>query len=222
MPRLLLMALILPIAACTPALQPVVEVGEGADAPAWRSAIRPADAERIGMLPTIWSLARATLTVRQKALAQREGDLLDPDAARDHPAIPPGSYRCRLVRIDGTDRRKEQVRSFKEFYCYIRGERDNRLSFTKQTGSELPGGWLHPDGERRLVMVGAMQREQGDNSLNYGDEPERDLVGVVERIGPFRWRLVLPPKRTEPRLDIYELTPVPAEEQVPEPRAPAE
>jgi len=44
-------------------------------------------------------------------------------------------------------------------------------------------------------------------------------VGVIERIGPFRWRLVLPWRGERPGLDIYELTPVPLEQQAAEPPA---
>ena len=39
----------------------------------------------------------------------------------------------------------------------------------------------------------------------YGRDPERDQVDVVERIGPQRWRLVLPFPQQESTLDIIEL-----------------
>src|SRR3546814_14937312 len=66
------------------------------------------------------------------------------------------------------------------------------LSFTKQSGSDLPAGYLYADGERRYVFLGARQDAPGDVSLGYGVDPERDVAGVVERVGPFRWRLVAP------------------------------
>ncbi len=40
----------------------------------------------------------------------------------------------------------------------------------------------------------------------YADNPERDVIGVVERIGDFRYRLVLPRPRGA-ILEIYELVP---------------
>ncbi len=215
-------ALLLLLSACsyrqTRLVQDAVSApGASAD---WRAALSADDRALIDDLPAYWDRTLKAVPGRHHADIAAEGELLQPAAARDHPAVPPGSYRCRLVRL-APSQRGRPVQSFKAFFCYVRGERNNQLSFTKQTGTELPGGWLHPDGDRRLVLVGAKQREAGDNSLSYGDDPARDLVGTVERIGPFRWRLVLPARRQDTAIDVYELTPVPPEQQAPEPRAPA-
>lgn len=189
----------------------VVETG-------WRDEVTAEDEARIAGLAETWRGVLETVPRRFRRLVEAEGELLAADAARDRPETPPGSYNCRLVKL-GAEGRAAPVRGFPPFFCYIRAESGNRLSFTKQTGTELPGGWLHADEEqRRLVLVGARQRRAGDNSLLYGDEPDRDLVGVIERIGPFRWRLVLPWRAKQPGLDVYELTPVPLERQAEEPR----
>ncbi len=42
----------------------------------------------------------------------------------------------------------------------------------------------------------------------YGDDPERDMIGALERVGPARWRLVLPYPHWESLLDVVELVPV--------------
>ena len=34
------------------------------------------------------------------------------------------------------------------------------------------------------------------------------MAGVLERIGPFRWRLVIPWPQSTSKLDVFELTPV--------------
>jgi len=183
-----------------------------AEAPTgWRAIVSAADVERIEQLPALWARVLGTLPRSARAVVAHEGPLLVADAALEHPALPPGSYRCRLVRLGA-----RTVRSFPAFFCYVGGDRPDQLSFTKQTGSELPGGWLHDD-DKRLVLVGAQQQAVGDNHLAYGEVPARDLVGVVERIGPFRWRLVLPGRGNAPGLDVYELVPVPPEQQAPEP-----
>ncbi|MFT3977810.1 MAG: hypothetical protein QM688_11960, partial [Sphingomonas bacterium] len=55
----------------------------------------------------------------------------------------------------------------------------------------------------------------------YGDDPARDLVGLVERVSSFRWRLIL--DRTSARtgtIDIYELVPVPPEVKGAKPMVP--
>ena len=40
-------------------------------------------------------------------------------------------------------------------------------------------------------------------------DKKRDMAGYVERIGPVRWRLVMPAPHFESLLDVIELTPLP-------------
>src|SRR3546814_9253606 len=108
-------------------------------------------------------------------------DLLEADAALDHPALPPVSYWCRVVRL-GKIAGRNLIESFAPKFCYIRDE-EKGLSFTKQSGSDLPAGYLYADGERRYVFLGARQDAPGDVSLGYGVDPDRDVAGVVERVG---------------------------------------
>lgn len=168
---------------------------------AWRMTILPDDAARIESLPARWTAARAATARRGSAIATGDDDLLKPDKGLAHGALPPGSYRCRSLTLA-----RGAMQWSRSFFCYVGGEAGERVSFTKQTGTALPGGWLYPDGDR-YVFLGARQRRPGDGSLGYGVDRARDLVGVVERIGAFRWRLVL---AGDP-IDIYEL--VPAERQ---------
>lgn len=184
----------------------------------WRAIMSSEDVARLDRLPETWRGALAA-SARFSRQIQREGDLLVADAARDHPALPPGSYQCRLVKLGTPTGRDPAFRVFADFFCYVRGEGD-RLYFTKQTGTERPEGWLHPDGSRRLVLTGAKQQVGGGETIIYGSDPERDLVGVVERVSPFRWRLVLPWRGQTPGLDVYELIPVPVDRQAAEPRTP--
>ncbi|CAN5123740.1 hypothetical protein BH10PSE13_BH10PSE13_20900 [soil metagenome] len=199
-------------------LQPIGLVEEPAPEPGWRAEVTPEDEARISGLPATWRAALAGIARRYAPAVAKEGDLLVADAGRDHPAPPPGSYRCRLVKVGPGARRESPVRNFPDFFCYVRAEAGGGLSFTKQTGTDLPGGWLRPDGDRRLILVGARQHGVGDATLAYGIEPERDVIGVVERIGPFRWRLTLPWRVGPTGLDVYEMTPVPTDQQAEEPR----
>lgn len=197
--------------------RPVVAM-EPAPAPAgWRAIIGADDLARIDALPQRWSAARAAALPRYRAALEEAGPLLAADGALEHPALPPGSYNCRLISVGRERPRDAPYRAFAPFFCYVRGETGGALTLTKQTGTDLPGGWLHPDGERRYVFLGARQRRPGDNSLAYGADADRDLAGVVERVAPFRWRLVIPSRRGAGAIDVYELTPVPAEQQVAEP-----
>ena len=44
--------------------------------------------------------------------------------------------------------------------------------------------------------------------MAYGEDPKRDMAGVLERIAPFKWRLVIPWPQSSSKLDVFELTPV--------------
>ncbi|MET0361802.1 MAG: DUF4893 domain-containing protein [Sphingobium sp.] len=220
MQRLLpLLAAVLALPACTATSTRPASIASVAE-PGWRALVTPQDEQRLMQLPGEWRALLASVPSRLKAQLLREGDLLVPDAGRDHPTPPPGSYRCRMIKLTmpakpGTG---TQIKTFPDYFCYIRGEENNALSFTKQTGTELPRGWLYSDGDRRLMLVGAQQREAGDFSLDYGSQPDRDVVGIMDRVGPFRWRLAIAGRTAAQGIDIYELTPVPLKQQAEEPR----
>jgi hypothetical protein len=143
-------------------------------------------------------------------------------AAASHASVslsePVTTWRDKIEADDLTwiETLSTRIRVMPPFFCYIRGESDNLLTFAKQTGTDLPGGWLYPDDDKRYVFLGARQRRSGDTSLAYGADRVRDVIGVAERIGSFRWRLeIRGPARDG--LDVYELTPVPTENQPPQP-----
>ena len=69
-------------------------------------------------------------------------------------------------------------------------------------------GRLYPDADERLVFLGTLSLGDEEAPLAYGEKAERDMVGIVERVAPFRWRLVIPFPRKESRLDVFELVPV--------------
>jgi hypothetical protein len=43
--------------------------------------------------------------------------------------------------------------------------------------------------------------------MQYGTDPDRDVAAFVERIGPNRWRMVIPSPAFESRTDVIELVP---------------
>jgi len=214
MRRLILTAAALVAAGgCTATPRPEASVAIETPSPteqAWRATIAPADAALLDNLPAVWSTVLGAAKRRSGAAIAAEGALLDADAALDHPELSPGSYRCRVVRIGKSAGRRRFV-SFPPRFCYVRGEATG-LSFAKQTGSDLPSGYLYADGKRRYVFLGARQDAPGDVSRAYGADADRDVAGVVERVGAFRWRLVAPRDGGD-AIDIYELTPVPADQQ---------
>ena len=46
-----------------------------------------------------------------------------------------------------------------------------------------------------------------ERAMPYGADPQRDVIGFVDRLGPRRWRLVMPKPAFESQLDVMELVP---------------
>ncbi|HEY0626903.1 MAG TPA: DUF4893 domain-containing protein [Allosphingosinicella sp.] len=212
--RLVPLSLVAVLAACKTAPAPEPDAPEPVvvveDEPAWRQAAADEDVDRIERLPMAWTEAlnearRAGFT---RAVAVEEA-LLRPGAALARPAPAPGSYQCRVLKLGG----KGRARAFQRFnsqFCYI-GVDGEQLTLTKQTGSDLPGGFLLDDKGPRMIFLGANQAAGEDAPPAYGEKPERNVAGVIERIGPLRFRLLIPFPREEAKLIVMEMTPSPVQ-----------
>jgi hypothetical protein len=191
-----------------PGVTPSVEVGPQLKSDVWKRVATPADEDRIARLGLAWSEALADAKKANEADIRREGALLRPRAALARPAPTPGSYYCRLVKVGRATSKDKAFESFKPFFCYVEVE-DDLLTIVKQTGSQRPAGRLWEDDETtRLIFLGSLALGNQEAPIAYGDDPKRDMAGVLERIGPFRWRLVIPWPQSTSKLDVFELTPV--------------
>lgn len=178
----------------------------------WRAVARDEDIAKIESIGLAWieALAAARRAGFTRAMA-REGVLLEPGAALPRAAPPPGSYMCRLIRMGPREGKGAAYAAFKPFFCNVGVNDEQQLSITKQTGSERPAGylWEEPGNTKRLIFLGSLALGNEDTPLAYGDDPTRDMAGVFERIGPFRYRLVIPRPRGTSKLDVIELVPAP-------------
>jgi len=139
---------------------------------------------------------------------RRESLLLNPNAGLARPSPTPGSYNCRLIKLGKATAKGKAYESFKPFFCYVEVE-DDLLTIVKQTGSQRPAGRLWEDDDPdRLIFLGSLALGEEDQPRAYGDDPKRDMAGVLERIAPFKWRLVIPWPQSTSKLDVFELTPV--------------
>lgn len=171
----------------------------------WRTVASPADRERVERVDEAWAAALATARTRgHRRKVDAEGELLQPAAALPRPAPTPGSYRCRAIKLGGA----VGFRAFPPYFCYVEAEGD-LLILDKQTGSERPRGRVWADGDQRLIFLGALELGGERTPPAYGEKPERNVAGVVERVGPFRWRLVMPATRPGASLDVLEMVPAP-------------
>jgi hypothetical protein len=84
-----------------------------------------------------------------------------------------------------------------------------RLRFTKMTGSQRPVGDIFADNGRRMIFLGVLMLGDEPRALRYGRDRERNLIGLVERVGPSRWRIAFPHPHYESLLDVIELVPRP-------------
>lgn len=187
---------------------PQVTVEPPPKSAAWRGVATAADEDRLGGLGLAWAEALAEAGRTNAGDIRREAELLRPRAALPRPAPTPGSYNCRLIKLGKATARGRAYESFKPFFCYVEVEED-LLTIVKQTGSQRPAGRLWEDDDSsRLVFLGSLALGGEDQPLAYGDDPKRDMAGVLERIGPFKWRLVIPWPQSTSKLDVFELTPV--------------
>jgi len=136
----------------------------------------------------------------------REGALLDPDAALAAPAIPNGMYRCRVIKLGAKDAGNLEFVSYPGFTCRVHAERQlQRLG--KLSGSQRYVGLIFPGDAIRNVFLGTLVLGDERRALQYGQDEQRDVAGYVERIGPSRWRLLMPQPHFESRFDVMELVP---------------
>lgn len=191
-----------------PGVTPTVEVGAPLKSDAWKQVATTADEDRIARVGLAWQEALGEARKTNEADVRREGALLKPRAALARPAPTPGSYNCRLIKLGKGNGKGRPFEGFKPFFCYVEVEGD-LLTIVKQTGSQRPAGRLWEDDDStRLVFLGSLALGDGQQPIAYGEDGRRDMAGVLERIAPFRWRLVIPWPQSTSKLDVFELTPV--------------
>jgi hypothetical protein len=136
----------------------------------------------------------------------REGVLLDPDAALGGGPIPNGAYRCRVIKVGAKSQGMLDYVAYPAFTCSIAAQRDMQ-QLAKLNGSQRQFGLIFPGDLLRQVFLGTLVLGDETRALQYGQDDSRDVVGYVERIGPNRWRLVMPSPHFESQLDVMELVP---------------
>ncbi|HEX6860671.1 MAG TPA: DUF4893 domain-containing protein, partial [Caulobacteraceae bacterium] len=174
----------------------------------WTDYAKPKDADRLARLDAAWQAglegARAMDDPDVRNAMAVLGPVVDPDArvlAHPHPA--PGDYRCRTLKLGGM----AGFISYPWFKCRIDLTPGGDLTFEKLTGSQRGAGKFYPRDETSLVYLGGQAWGLDEEKASaYGAIPERDQIGVLERIGDTRWRLVLPWPRVESDLDVVEIS----------------
>jgi hypothetical protein len=136
----------------------------------------------------------------------REGVLLEPDAALGPPGLSNGTYRCRVIKLGAKpDSGGPPYVSNPPFVCRVRADRDLQR-FNKLDGAQRYVGLVFPGDAIRQVFLGTLVLGDETRALQYGQDQLRDVAGYVERIGPNRWRIIMPKPHFESQFDVMELT----------------
>jgi hypothetical protein len=134
------------------------------------------------------------------------GQLLDPDAGLDGATLPQGAYACRTIKLGSKAVGHASYVAYPPYPCMVHpSETVTRL--TQAAGIQRPTGRLYPDGSARMVFLGTMVLSDEPKSIKYGRDNDRDLVGIMQRIGDRRWRMLLPKPAWESTMDVIEITP---------------
>lgn len=133
----------------------------------------------------------------------REGALLDPDAAKGGP-IPNGLYRCRVIKLGAKSPGMLDYVTYPAFTCRIQ-QQGKLQNFAKLGGSQRQVGLIFPNDQLREIFLGTLMLADESRAMQYGVDEDRDVAGFVERIGPKRWRLLMPRPHFESMMDVMEL-----------------
>ncbi|MDB5672645.1 MAG: hypothetical protein JWO25_3604 [Alphaproteobacteria bacterium] len=175
----------------------------------WRNVATAKDEQLLGRLRPAW--AEAVAKARKAGFVRsldRTGNLFDPAAALPRPAPSPGAYSCRLYTIGSLAPRDRPFVAGRSFFCFV-GVEGGQLSFTADLVPTRIGGYLwDQDGAAQLTFLGSSARGRSVPLPPYGKTSENGVPGIFERIGEFRYRLVLASSVLGGELAILELKPV--------------
>ncbi len=110
-----------------------------------------------------------------------------------------GNYRCRVAKLGGIG----HLVTYDWFACKI-GEDDIGYRLEKTSGSQRLSGHFIDDSETGLIFYGA-DHYADEAPKKYNEDPERNDVGRLVKVGEDRYRLELPLPFLESMFDILEL-----------------
>jgi hypothetical protein len=174
----------------------------------WQAVITDGDRRRLSRLSDAWDQARADVA---KAGADAElvalGALAGPALA--NPKLPvAGVYRCRVVHLgwrQGQPQTVPAVQVAETHPCTLAADGLLlRLDAPMAAGQHI--GALYPDVDR-LIYLGSLRLAHEPGRHAYGEDRDRDQVGVLEQVAPAQWRIALPWPGWTARLTLIDIQP---------------
>jgi hypothetical protein len=197
------------LCACSPMERTLNREGAIIDQPARDWHLVATDADRARLRDWRGAFVEGLAAARRSgagAKVDAEGALLAPDAALPGPAIPNGTYNCRVTKLGAKSAGLLDYIAYPAFTCRVRAERGLQ-GLAKLSGSQRQVGLIFPGDALRTIFLGTLMLSEENRAMQYGGDPDRDVAGYVERIGPRRWRLLIPRPTFESQIDIIELVP---------------
>jgi hypothetical protein len=174
----------------------------------WRAIITHTDVDRMRDWRKDWvaALAKAREAGNGAAITA-EGALLDPDAGLDNPMPPAGDYRCRTISLGTGSGTLNGYSVEPAAHCRINPVGHGILGLARLEGPQRPIGRIYPGTGAQLTFLGALAVGDEARPFDYGVDEQRSLVGLVERVGPRRWRLAIPRPPFSGAFQVIELKP---------------
>jgi hypothetical protein len=197
------------LCACSPMERTLNREGAIIDQPARDWHLVATDADRARLRDWRGAFVEGLAAARRSgagAKVDAEGALLAPDAALPGPAIPNGTYNCRVTKLGAKSAGLLDYIAYPAFTCRVRAERGLQ-GLAKLSGSQRQVGLIFPGDALRTIFLGTLMLSDENRAMQYGGDPDRDVAGYVERIGPRRWRLLIPRPTFESQIDVIELVP---------------
>lgn len=181
----------------------------------WQGQIQPEDRTRLAGLWRAWTRSLADITAAGgadalKPLGAVAVPPIEPLPGRSQetstdPLPAPGAYSCRTIRMgsrdDGWPRDGVLPLQIGDWGpCSL----DANLRLLMQAGPQRLSGQLWPDGDR-MIFLGALHLAAETGTRRYGDDPDRDHLGVLRALGAGHWRLELPWPRWQSNLLLVEM-----------------
>jgi hypothetical protein len=171
----------------------------------WQAVITDQDRGRLSRLAEAWEQARADLAGAGADISSL-GALADDRAVAD-PAFPAaGTYQCRSVQLgwqQGTPRTAPPLQAGTWAPCKLVAD-GILLRFETAPGPQQYLGTLYPDVDR-LILLGTVRLAGDMGRLRYGEDAQRDQLGVLQAVAPGQWRIALPWPRWTARLVLIEI-----------------
>jgi hypothetical protein len=174
----------------------------------WRAIISHRDVDRMRSWRTEWVAALTKSRADGNGAAiTAEGALLDPDGGLDNPMPPAGDYRCRVISLGTGSSARGGYTAETAGQCRVNPIGNGVLGFARLDGPRRPIGRIYPGPGAQLTFLGALAVGDESRPFDYGVDEGRSLVGLVERVGPQRWRLAIPRPPFSGAFQVIELLP---------------